>query len=172
MVSKGVIIQASSRSTGHTAKVVNQINFHTNFDVIDLNKKTIGHFDYTFKNNEDDFNRLFKTIVQNYQTIVFATPVYWYTMSGLLKVFMDRISDFLIREKEYGKMLRGKGLALLSCSTNIECVSGFERPFVETAEYLGMNFLGYTHTCVIENELPDEIKTRCLEFSRKVIKSL
>ena len=105
---KGIIIQASSRSKGNTFTMVSCLQELTGFDVIDLSTKQIGHFDYEFKNQNDDFNTLFKDIVTNYDTIVLATPIYWYTMSGLLKVFLDRISDFLKIEKEFGRQLRGK----------------------------------------------------------------
>ena len=96
----GVIIQASSRSIGNTSKVVSYYSKLTGFDVIDLNKKNIKHFDYDFLNQDDDFNSLFKEIALNYNTIVFVTPIYWYTMSGLMKVFLDRSADFVKREKD------------------------------------------------------------------------
>ena len=53
---KGVIIQASARSKGNTSKIVGVIKLQTQFDVIDLNQKEINHFDYEFKNKNDDFN--------------------------------------------------------------------------------------------------------------------
>ncbi|MCP4458779.1 MAG: NAD(P)H-dependent oxidoreductase [Cytophagales bacterium] len=37
-----------------------------------------------------------------------ATPVYWYSMSGIMKVFLDRIYDVLTIEKELGRKLHGK----------------------------------------------------------------
>lgn len=48
MKTKGVIIQASSRSKGNTKKIVSLFQQQTGFDVIDLNKKNIAHFDYEF----------------------------------------------------------------------------------------------------------------------------
>jgi len=165
----GIIIQASSNSTGNTFKIVSFLQEQTGFDVVDLNKITIGHFDYEFKNIDDDFNALFKNIVQNYEIIVFATPIYWYTMSGLLKVFMDRISDFLINEKEFGRLLRGKQMAVLSCSNADEIFEGFTMPFVETANYLGMDFKGHIHTWIMDNTIPKKAKENISEF---VVKQL
>ena len=55
-----------------------------------------------------------KTIISKYDTIIFATPVYWYSMSGILKVFIDRITDLLTIEKELGRKLRGKKMAVVS----------------------------------------------------------
>jgi len=148
---KGVIIQASARSNGNTAKIVNAIKSQTQFDVIDLNTKEIKHFDYEFKNNDDDFNLLFKELTKKYDVILFATPIYWYTMSGMLKVFLDRISDFLFHEKEIGRLLRGKQMGIVSCGSDTAVFEGFAMPFVQSANYLGMDYLGHLHTW-IENE--------------------
>lgn len=165
METKGVIIQASSRSKGNTEKIVSFFQKETGFDVIDLSTKIIGHFDYGFKNRDDDFNELFKNIVKKYETIVLATPIYWYTMSGILKVFLDRISDFLFQEKEYGRMLRGKNMAVISCGSDEEIFSGFTMPFKESANYLGMEFLGHIHTWIEEEVIPVGVKTRISEFT-------
>ena len=113
MSAKGVIILGSSRSKGNTYTIVSQLQEQTGFDVIDLKAYNINHFDYDLK-NEDDFNALFKKITATYEIFVFATPIYWYTMSGLLKVFLDRISDFLFEEKEIGRRLRGKKMGVVS----------------------------------------------------------
>ena len=136
----GVIIQASSRSNGDTSSIVSLLKEETDFDVIDLNQKDIKHFDYEFKNKNDDFKSLFYKITESYQTIVFATPIYWYTMSGLLKVFLDRISDFLYNEKDIGRRLRKMKMAVISCSNENEVFDGFTMPFERSAEYLGMEY--------------------------------
>lgn len=166
---KGVIIQASSRSQGNTSKIVNAIQQQTNFDVIDLTKYNIGHFNYEFNNNDDDFNALFKSISSKYETIVFATPIYWYTMSGMLKVFLDRISDFLFNEKDVGRRLRGKNMAAISCGSDSEIFDGFLMPFEQSANYLGMNFLGHIHTWIEDNEdISTEIKHKIEQFSEVI----
>ena len=57
-----------------------------------------------------------ETIIQKYDTIIFATPVYWYSMSGTLKTFFDRLSDLLHYKKELGRQMRGKKMAMISNS--------------------------------------------------------
>lgn len=167
---KGIIIQASSRSEGNTSKIVAFFQEKTDFDIIDLNQKTINHFDYEFKNKDDDFNTLFKDIVTNYQTIVFATPIYWYSMSGLLKVFFDRISDFLIKEKDFGRQLRGMNMAVISCNDYDKTFNGFTTPFVDSASYLGMHYKGHIHTWLEDNTVSEGTKTRIEELIRNIIK--
>lgn len=154
---KGVIIQASARSNGNTSKIVRIIKRKTQFDVIDLNQKKINHFDYEFKNKNDDFNLLFKEIVENYEVILFATPIYWYTMSGVLKVFLDRISDFLFDEKEFGRLLRGKQMGIISCGSDSETFEGFEMPFEQSANYLGMDYLGHLHTWIENDDVSENV---------------
>jgi len=140
-----VIIQASSNKLGNTYKAVQLLNSQQNFDVIDISAKNIGHFNYEFKNATDDFLPLAEEIISKYDTIIFATPVYWYSMSGMLKVFFDRLSDLLHYKKELGRQLRGKNMAMLSNSGENDLRTGFNMPFIESANYLGMHYLGDVH---------------------------
>lgn len=165
----GIIIQGSSRSKGDTSKIVNFLSEITSFDVIDLHKKNIGHFDYEFKNRDDDFIELFKRIVTNYKTIVLVTPIYWYTMSGLMKVFFDRISDFLKLEKDYGRKLRGMKMASVSSSNDERFYEGFEMPFKNSADYLGMHYVGHLHTWVQNEMVSESVKQHIKEFVAKQI---
>ncbi len=155
-----VIIQASARSNGDTNTIVNELNKHNNFDVIDLKTKNIGHFEYDFANANDDFLPLMEEIIAKYDTIVFATPVYWYNMSGILKAFFDRLSDLLHYKKELGRQLRGKSMAMISNNNYDDLKDGFSMPFRESANYLGMTYLGDIHTWVENDEIPDLAKAR------------
>lgn len=166
---KGIIIQGSSRSKGDTSKIVAVLKKETGFDVVDLKQKNIGHFDYDFKNRDDDFLDLFKNIVTNYSVIIFVTPIYWYTMSGLIKVFLDRISDFLKLEKDYGRQLRGMEMASVSSSNDNRFYEGFEMPFKNSAAYLGMAYKGHLHTWVENESVSKEVNKNIKTFVLKQI---
>ncbi len=157
-MNKTIIIQGSARPKGDTNTIVNYMALKNGYDVIDLYSKNIGHYDYDYKNEGDDFLPLISNIIKNYNTIIFATPVYWYTMSGHMKVFFDRISDLIRIHKDLGRQLRGKNMAMVSCSNSNDVISGFNRPFVESANYLGMNYLGDIHTWVENDNIPVEVK--------------
>lgn len=144
--SKTVIIQSSARNDGDTAKVVQELVHQTNWEVINLKDYQISHYDYEHRNREDDFLPLMRKIIENYETLIFATPVYWYSMSGILKVFFDRITDLLTIEKTLGRQLRGKNMAAISASGGGDLGDAFWLPFSESANYLGMHYLGHTHT--------------------------
>lgn len=106
----------------------------------------------------------------NYKVIVFVTPIYWYTMSGLTKVFLDRISDFLKLEKDYGRQLRGMEMASVSSSNDNRFYEGFEMPFENSAGYLGMTYKGHLHTWVEKESVTEEVKKNIKEFVSKQIK--
>ena len=167
---KIIIIQASSRSHGNTKKVIDFLNIKNQFDVIDLKTKNIGPFDYNFANADDDFLPLLEHIIKNYNTIVFATPVYWYSMSGILKDFFDRFSDLLHYKKELGRQLRGKNMAMLSNSNENDLQQGFTMPFVASANYLDMQYLGDTHAWFNGEEIALEAKKQIDDFRELICK--
>lgn len=150
-MNKTIIIQASSKSTGNTNKVINYLNNNKSFDFVDLKKKNIGVFEYDFTNADDDFIPLMEDLIHKYDTLIFATPVYWYSMSATLKIFFDRLSDLLHYKKDLGRQLRGKNMAMISNSGDNDLRNGFEMPFIESAKYLGMNYLGSTHAWFTED---------------------
>ena len=159
-MNKKVIIQGSSKSNGNTNTVINYLNKNNDFDIIDLKTKKIGAFEYDFSNANDDFIPLMEMIIEKYDTIIFATPVYWYAMSGVLKTFFDRMSDLLHYKKELGRKLRGKNMAMISNSSANDLKNGFEMPFIESANYLGMNYLGTTHAWFTKDGTKIAIKAK------------
>ncbi len=108
-----------------------------------------------------------KKIVE-YDLIIFATPVYWYSMSGTMKTFFDRITDCLKIEKETGRKLRGKNMAAISCGSDSFENEGFFIPFEKSAEYLGMNYFGHIHTWIEENDPSNSILKLIKDFSKKL----
>jgi multimeric flavodoxin WrbA len=142
---KKVIIMGSSRNSGNTSKIVDAIASQFQFEVINLNDYQFSYYDYESKNREDDFLPLIKSIIEKYDTLIFATPVYWYSMSGIMKVFFDRFSDLIRIEKETGRLLRGKKIAVISNSHDSEIEMEFYIPFRKSADYLGMRYLGEKH---------------------------
>ncbi|WP_346882238.1 NAD(P)H-dependent oxidoreductase [uncultured Algibacter sp.] len=147
---KTVIILGSSRKEGDTSKIVNKLIDKSNWDLIDLNDYKISYYDYEHQNKNDDYLPLMRQLIEKYDKFIFATPVYWYSMSGIMKVFFDRITDLLEIEKDLGRKLRGKNMAVISCSLGGHLGENFWLPFSQTASYLGMKYLGNIH--VIEKE--------------------
>jgi len=160
---KKVIIAGSSRKDGDTEKLVNQLADLSGWDVIDLNDYQFGYYDYEHLNRDDDYLGLMQKLIAEYDVFVFATPVYWYSMSGIMKVFFDRITDLLTIKKDLGRKLRGKKMAAISCSIGNNLGETFWLPFSETAGYLGMDYLGHVHTITDKDET-----ARIAEFVQQV----
>lgn len=75
--------------------------------------------------------------------VVFATPIYWYSMGGVLKNFVDRFSDLLRGpHKELGERLANTQVKLLVTGADRRLPLGFETPFALTSIYLAMDYLG------------------------------
>lgn len=148
---KKVVIVGSSRAKGDTFKVSSQLIEKAQWDLINLSDYKFGYYDYTNKNKKDDYLDLMNEIILKYDTLIFATPVYWYAMSGIMKVFFDRITDLLTVEKGLGRKLRGKKMAVISSSTGDHLNENFWIPFVKTADYLGIKYLGNRHTIAGRN---------------------
>ena len=148
---KKIVIVGSSRNDGDASNLTKRLIEKSKWDLINLNDYEFSYFDYEHKNRNDDYLNLMREIVKKYETLIFITPVYWYSMSGILKVFFDRFTDLLTIEKELGRKLRGKKMAVMSCSIGENLGQSFWLPFSETAKYLGMEYIGNSHTITGEN---------------------
>lgn len=165
---KIIVIDSSHRPDGNTSKICKLLAQQVEVEVKHLVAYDIGHYDYQFRNAEDDFIPLIKEVA-TYDTIILATPVYWYTMSGRLKVFLDRISDCLTTEKAIGRSLAGKSLGVLSCGSREGSILGFFEPFKLTADYLDMNYIGSVETWIdSDHPVSTEVLARLQTFALSI----
>jgi hypothetical protein len=135
-----LVLLASARPTGDTAAFVQTVFAATESVCINLLDAPLASYSYTGHYPPDDsFPDIIGQLLEH-EVIVMATPVYWYTMSGLLKTFFDRLTDLVTIAKPLGRRLRGKRLFLLVVGTDTALPPGFETPFRLTADYFGMSF--------------------------------
>ena len=159
-----VILLGSARSNGNTRLAAEFLAKQLNCDIIDLNDFAIGYYDYEHRNEGDDFLPLMERIIANHDTLIFATPVYWYSMSAVMKTFFDRLSDLLTIRKPLGRQLRGKRMCAISVGFDEETVQGLDMPFRESANYLGMLYLGHVYAWVEKGRLADAPTKQLLTF--------
>lgn len=166
---KTLIISGSSRKDGFTQEAISALNCSGDFDELDLNNYNFTYYDYEHQNKNDDYIALMRKLVFKYDVFVFATPVYWYSMSGLMKVFFDRFTDLLDNEKVLGRKLRYKYMAVLTSSVGDHLGENFWLPFKETARYLGMEYLGNVHTLekADNSKALDQFRERLLSHKSK-----
>jgi len=131
----------SARGDGNTASAVRDLSgqLGPEVNVADLSMLTIKPFDYFRYDDRDDFRSVIGMMLLSGH-IVFATPVYWYSMSGTMKVFFDRLTDLLVdpNDRKTGRKLAGRNVWLLATGTDESLPSGFQEPFASTAAYFGM----------------------------------
>lgn len=171
MKSIPLIILGSARKNSDTQKLVELVFEGAAYELIDLLDYLISHYNYKEEYPDtDEFLTIIEQMLQH-NVIVFATPVYWYSMSGYMKVFFDRLTDIVSSQKHIGRKLKGKKVALLAVSNSDALPEGFEIPFRDTASYLDMEYLG----CFFSpsNELNDTvIKEKATDWLKKISPSL
>ena len=142
---KTLIILGSSNQNGNTFRIAQELQNHISADILDLKTKHIEPFNYEFKNQDDDFNATMHHILDHYDCLIFASPVYWYTMSSIMKTFFDRFTDGLLHDKPLGEKFKGKIMAAVACGSSQEEIDGYFVPFRNSATYLNMDYKGDTH---------------------------
>lgn len=135
------VIFGSARSDGNTAALVQHLSakLGRQTKVCDLSKLIIEPFEYDRHDDRDDFRTVVAMMLQS-DHIVFATPVYWYSMSATLKVLFDRFTDLLHDpiDRISGRTLAGRNVWLISTGTDESLPPGFDVPFAQTAGYFAM----------------------------------
>ncbi len=141
-----VALFASSRRQGNTGQLMDRVASELGIEVIDLATKNMSAFDYEHRNRQDEFESLIDHVL-SFQQIIFASPVYWYSVSPPMKVFLDRISDLLDLPDllAKGRQLRGKEVYVLCTSIEDQATPSFVNAWRETCDYLGMNYRGLLH---------------------------
>jgi len=164
-----IAVFASARRNGNTGNFIDWIGSGLGVNIIDLSEKNISPYDYDHKNLDDDFISIMNEIL-NYEKIIFATPVYWYAASAQMKIFIDRMSDFLDLDelKDIGRRLRKKTGYIVCTSASSEADSAFLGAFKSTFEYLGMNYGGHIHADCENGYIPDEYMEDVTQFLKLV----
>ena len=137
---KTLVILGTNRDDSNTLKNLKLSLPFVDYELVELHKLKLEHYVYDNNNKpKDDFLSVAQKMVDA-ENIVFATPVYWYAMSGIMKIFFDRLSDLISTSKPLGKALKGKNTFLFSTGYDEALPEGFEVPFKKTSDYFEMNF--------------------------------
>lgn len=135
------VVLASSRSAGNTRTLIELAFPPGTYALEDFSKLKVGYYSYDNAHDNDDFLPLIQRLLAH-DIWVIATPLYWYSMSAQAKTLLDRLTDLITVHKGLGRLLRGRGLAVLCSGTDAGPPAGFEEPFRLTCLYLEMRFLG------------------------------
>ncbi len=127
-----LIFNGSPRKKGNTAALINECirgmgEAGKEVEIANLNKMKIKgcqFCDWCIKNSKltcvtkDDMSELYPKLLQS-KVIIFASPIFWFTVSAQMKLFMDRL--YALHTKE-GYALRNKkvGAILVYGDNNVE----------------------------------------------------
>jgi multimeric flavodoxin WrbA len=157
---------SSSRRDGNTGRLMDRIALELHLEVVDLAALRISPYDYNHSNRDDDFEPLMERVLAHEQ-LVFASPIYWYAVSPPMKIFLDRISDFLevpdLLPK--GRALRGKKAFIVCTSACADPSPAFMGALSETFNYLGMRLGGEVHVNCANGYSPTEHEAAALAFA-------
>lgn len=99
-------------------------------------------------NIEDRYDELVLEHVLDADALVYATPLYWYGMSGILKTFFDRLFCLTSNSSPVGATVAGgitgkRVAAVISCEESYRGATlGIETQFQELTRYLHQDLVG------------------------------
>jgi multimeric flavodoxin WrbA len=170
-----VALIGSSRDGGNSEQLTNLVLKDIPYKKLylkDLHIKPIHdlrHAREGFQKVEDDYDMVIEEL-ENSDMIVFATPIYWYSMSGIMKNMIDRLSQ-AIRDNRYPKLKER-----LKHIKTIAVIVGGDEPRVKglpliqqfqyTFEFLDMSFWSYI---IGEANRPGEIMNDSIALSHAAL---
>jgi multimeric flavodoxin WrbA len=166
---RAIALFSSSRRDGNTGQFIDHIAGELGIEVIELEKLDISAFDYEHRNRNDDFEPLMKRLLQ-FEQIIFVSPVYWYSVTAPMKLFLDRLSDYLDLPDllPEGRRLRGKRAYIVCTSICTEAPASFINTFVDTFEYLGMHYGGVAHLDCSDGYSQDKGRTEAAGLIQRI----
>lgn len=152
MNKKVVVITGSPRKNGNSAAMAEAFikaaeekgHTVTRFDAAMMNVGGCHACETCFKSGkacsfDDDFNTIAPHILEA-DDIVFAMPVYWYSIPGQIKNVIDKIYSFCVA----GKDVAGKGCCLIACceEEDMTVLDGVRMPLERSAALLKWHMIG------------------------------
>ena len=151
-----LVIIGSARKDGNTSHFVDQVFKNIKHKKIYLLDYSIAAYNYeNIYPENDQFDNILVEMLA-FKTIIFATPVYWYAMSGLMKILFDRLDDLVTVRKEIGRAFEGKTTSIIISGTDPELPDGFETPFKLTSNYMKMEYKHRIYFTEDEKELGEK----------------
>lgn len=163
-----VAILGSARNDGNAAHLLDAVLAERPARRFDLGALHIRDYTYHQPVDRDDFLAVAEAMAEADGTL-FVTPIYWYTMSGVLKRFFDRLTDLVTVQKPLGRKLAGRSIWVAAWGSEPALPEGFEVPFRSTAAYFGMGYGGTFYVPMREGEsLMQEQKDEAAAFGSAI----
>ena len=92
---KIIFMNGSPNKSGNTFRIGEEILKGVDHDVLQMSDYKVSQYGQIYE--YDQISEIFKKL-ENVDTIVIGTPVYWYTIGGIVKTFIDRL--YMLPEAE------------------------------------------------------------------------
>lgn len=169
MNTKSIIIFGSSRRYGYTGQLVDEVARRHDLRIIDVSDYNMTPYSYDHNNRDDDFLPLMHEIAE-YDQMILASPVYWYTMSAQLKVFIDRWNDMLHIAKDLGRSLKGKSGLVIGTGGEEVPERSFEECFHNCYKFMSITYDGMLYRCTHPDGLDLTAADEAIaDFGRKIL---
>ncbi|SER03269.1 flavodoxin family protein [Piscibacillus halophilus] len=146
------VIYGGTRTNGNTETLTEQVIQDLPVEKIYLKDYDIKpiedqrHDPSGFKEVEDDYNDVIDRVL-SYDILIFATPIYWFSMSGTMKLFIDRWSQTL-KDPNYPGfkgVMSSKKAYVIAVGGDNPLIKGL--PMIEQFQhifnFIGISFEGY-----------------------------
>ncbi len=134
--SPALAILGSAPGDSHTASLVRRLTAGLACDLVDLGTISIAPFSPVQNYSPDSFLDVIAKMAAAPVT-VFATPVYWYSYSAVMKGFIDRFTDLQLTHRQLGGRLRRREFALLASGSEAELEPALNLAFSRFCDSIG-----------------------------------
>ncbi|MGG4511331.1 NAD(P)H-dependent oxidoreductase [Heyndrickxia sporothermodurans] len=104
------------------------------------------HSEEGFQEVSDDYNSIINRLLPH-DTWIFSTPIYWYSMSGIMKNFIDRWSQTMrdTNYPEFKTQMSKKKAYVIAVGGDEPYMKGLPmiQQFQHIFDFMGMSFEGY-----------------------------
>ena len=149
---KILFMNSSPNRDGNTYRIGEELLKDKEHDVLQMADYRISQYGQVF--DDDEIKDVLKKI-DECDVLVIGSPVYWYTVSGMLKTFIDRL--YMLPEAE---ALRGKKLYLFAqgSAPNQDTVKSIEFLSNRLSYLMGMELKGVVTDSLDGKEILSKMK--------------
>lgn len=149
---KILFMNSSPNREGNTYRIGEELLKDKEHDVLQMADYRISQYGQVF--DDDEIKDVLKKI-DECDVLVIGSPVYWYTVSGMLKTFIDRL--YMLPEAE---ALRGKKLYLFAqgSAPNQDTVKSIEFLSNRLSYLMGMELKGVVTDSLDGKEILSKMK--------------
>ena len=132
-MSKIIFMNGSPNKKGNTNRIGEELLKNISHDILQMSYYRLSQ--YGTVSADDQISEIFKAL-EDKDTIVIGAPIYWYTVGGILKTFIDRL--YMLPEAE---VLKGKKLYFFAQGSAPDegTIRTIEHLATRVAELMGMD---------------------------------